>query len=62
MKAKKTFMQKIREQEGQTTIEYVLVIILIALVLVGAFGGRAQQAVQNAADYIGQQIEGSATS
>jgi len=50
-------MQKVREQKGQTTIEYVLVVILIALVLVFAFRDPAQNAVGNAANKIASAID-----
>jgi Flp pilus assembly pilin Flp len=62
MKGSKTFMQWLREEEkGQTTIEYVLVVILIALVLVFAFQGPAENAVQNAANKIATEIENAGT-
>jgi len=37
MKALQNFMRKLQEEKGQTTIEYILVIVLIALVIVLAF-------------------------
>jgi len=46
-----------QSEKGQTVIEYILVIVLVALVLVAAFvGGGVQEGVQTAADNIRNEI------
>lgn len=49
MKALNDFFRRLRGEEGQTTIEYILVIVLIALVLVIAFQTSAIEEAIDAA-------------
>jgi Flp pilus assembly pilin Flp len=58
MKALNEFFRMLKEEEGQTTIEYVLVIVLIALVLVFAFQqGAVNDAIGTAVNKIANAIE-----
>jgi len=49
------------EEEGQTLVEYVLLIVLIALVVITAFN-PVTEALTNAFSRIGQEISGPAAS
>ncbi len=56
-KIRKFFKRKMKDQSGQGTAEYVL-LIAIVVALVFAFRDRIRSAVQGQIESVGSQIEG----